>query len=90
MTDEGDGVYCFANDVSVNAADVFSIAGAKTLKLKDGVIITVNGKSNFEAQADAHLTVTRAAATDFPMGIVMQNETGTRLRLSISILNMPD
>lgn len=77
VTDEGEGVYCFANDVNVAAADVFSIAGAKVLKLKDGVVITVNGKSDFEAPSDARLTVTRASETDFPSGIRMLNETST-------------
>jgi len=77
VTDEGNGVYCFANDINVNASDVFSIAGAKVLKLKDGVIITVNGKSDFEAPSDAHLTITRASETDFPSGILMLNETST-------------
>lgn len=69
VTEIEPGVYAMAKDVTISAGNTFSLSGTKTIKMADGVRLTINCSPDL--QPASRVTITRASDQDKPQGIVI-------------------
>lgn len=81
VTEVEPGVYTMANDLTIPAGNTFTLAGAKTIKMADGVLLTLECLSDL--QASQRLKITRTDENAKPKGIfVAYDAPGPNIKMA--------
>lgn len=80
VVSEGDKIYVMNHDVTISAFDDFSFEGVNTLKMADGVTLSIEGYASLlpsPADASARVLVTRTDDEAKPKGIYVKYDSNT-------------